>query len=746
MLASFLAGIALGSALASRWAATPPRRPRSASPPRSSRPARSPGSRSARPIGCRDGPTALGASVNALAPGALLAVAMLLPLTLCVGATFPFAVRLLARDARDASAASARVYAWNTLGSIAGAIGTGYFLLPWLGFVGTLVAAALANLALALAASLLARPARRALAAAAVAAALVPGASSRPPRPDRLLRASPLGGAYEGPFTYLAVGRSSTVALIDQGMGWRLTNNGLPESFIRPAGYPPERSAARMALDPARARAPRHRAHGDHRTRRGDDGRGGAEHGGVDRRDRARAGGGRGQSRRARPRGRRSARRPARVAAARRRARRADPRRPPLGCDRLAAEPSLDRGCVPSLYARVLRAGPFAARARRCVRAVDRRRVRRPGAPARAARRADGGVRPRAGLSPGGRRDRDGGVRRAVRRRRDRRAARSRARRATSPPRASIASRTCSPRSRSTPTAPARSPSGARPTATIATLFATSDRPSSMARGGWVDEAFAAHDPLPAFADAVDLANLVRAVLRADGRGVASRTASPLALDPRATRARAGLGRGRRAAAAARRAALRRRARGRSRAGERGDRARARRSETPIPRGSRIARARWSRRSASEDLALRARARRAARAVAAGRAALPRGRGAAPALAARARRARRSRCGARDRRHGARADLAAAPAALPRGDRRARWDGRDLAWLSLHALGRESACARRRPSRSAASRSRSELGAPPVPGDPCRARAAREPPRRAAARVAPTDPASRPAS
>src|SRR6185295_501007 len=64
------------------------------------------------------------------------------------------------------------------------------------------------------------------------------------PRPDRLLRASPFGGDYEGTFSYLAVGRSSTVALIDQGMGWRLTNNGLPESFIRPEGYPPDPSAA----------------------------------------------------------------------------------------------------------------------------------------------------------------------------------------------------------------------------------------------------------------------------------------------------------------------------------------------------------------------------------------------------------------------------------------------------------------------------------------------------------------------
>jgi spermidine synthase len=242
MLASFLAGIALGSALASRWAATPA--------------AASLGFAIAQlatgaiawlafraadqlPVWA----TALGASVNALAPGALLAVAMLLPVTLCIGATFPFAVRLLARDASDATAASARVYAWNTVGSIAGAIGTGYFLLPWLGFAATLVSAALANLALAFGTSLLARPARRTLAAAAVAAALLlivlPTA-----RPDHLLRASPLGGAYNGRIGYLAVGRSSTVGLFSDGVGWRLTNNGLPESYIRPAGYPPESSGA----------------------------------------------------------------------------------------------------------------------------------------------------------------------------------------------------------------------------------------------------------------------------------------------------------------------------------------------------------------------------------------------------------------------------------------------------------------------------------------------------------------------
>ena len=65
-------------------------------------------------------------------PGAnaALAVAILLPPTLAIGATFPFAVRVLARGARDAGPASARVYAWNTIGAIVGALGAGFFADP----------------------------------------------------------------------------------------------------------------------------------------------------------------------------------------------------------------------------------------------------------------------------------------------------------------------------------------------------------------------------------------------------------------------------------------------------------------------------------------------------------------------------------------------------------------------------------------------------------------------------------------
>ena len=61
----------------------------------------------------------LGAGPDAPLASAAVAAAALLPITLCIGATFPFAVRLLARSPEQAAAATARAYAWNTVGAIA---------------------------------------------------------------------------------------------------------------------------------------------------------------------------------------------------------------------------------------------------------------------------------------------------------------------------------------------------------------------------------------------------------------------------------------------------------------------------------------------------------------------------------------------------------------------------------------------------------------------------------------------------
>ncbi len=185
---------------------------------------------------------ALGAGhAGALAGNALLVALVLLPGSLCIGAVFPFAVRLLARDETEAGPAAARVYVWNTIGSITGALASGFLLLPSLRFEGTISLAAGANLALALAAALATRPVSKpfaGLATAGLALLLV----VRPETPWSILRHSAMlqnSGLWSGEVRYYAVGRSSTVLLLEEAGGLRLTTNGLPESIIPPDGPAP---------------------------------------------------------------------------------------------------------------------------------------------------------------------------------------------------------------------------------------------------------------------------------------------------------------------------------------------------------------------------------------------------------------------------------------------------------------------------------------------------------------------------
>jgi predicted membrane-bound spermidine synthase len=232
MLASFLLGIALGSAAAARLARTPSDGARGFALAQIGTAALS-----LAAFALADHLPALAAAMRAGRSGdplgnALVSAAALLPVTLCIGATFPFAVRVLAAAPEQASAASARVYAWNTVGAIVGAIAAGFVLLPWLGFAGTATLGAVANLGLAALAGLCARPVR----AAPVGLALVGlGALlALPPHPPwSLLRSSslirePALGAVE----YLGVGRSATVLLLDSGRAWQLRTNGLPEATI----------------------------------------------------------------------------------------------------------------------------------------------------------------------------------------------------------------------------------------------------------------------------------------------------------------------------------------------------------------------------------------------------------------------------------------------------------------------------------------------------------------------------------
>ncbi len=255
MLASFLTGIAIGSAVAARSATDRVRAARGFALAQLATAALS----GAAYLGI-DWLPALSVRLQ-LAGGRSLAdpvvsVLTLLPSTLCIGATFPFAVRILARDHRDASSATARVYAWNTVGAIVGSVGAGFWVIPALGFGASLRLAVGTNVALALVAALCVSP-RAVRLAQASAVALIALAFFRPGEPWTLLRTGPLSPLPEpGEVIFHKVGRTATVVVIDQGAEWRLRTNGLPESSIqRTSGRSARHSSDRwLSLLPVLAR------------------------------------------------------------------------------------------------------------------------------------------------------------------------------------------------------------------------------------------------------------------------------------------------------------------------------------------------------------------------------------------------------------------------------------------------------------------------------------------------------------
>lgn len=161
---------------------------------------------------------------------------LLLPSTMCIGATFPFAVRLLVPGAAQAAGASAHVFTWNTVGAIIGALAAGFVLLPTWQFSGTVMLAISLSLLLACGAAVLEQPRHWGMVALAGVGlgvlVLLP-----PQTPWAVLRHNLLGGAPQyGEVAYLGVGRSTTVLVTEQGMGSRLTTNGLPESMFLARG------------------------------------------------------------------------------------------------------------------------------------------------------------------------------------------------------------------------------------------------------------------------------------------------------------------------------------------------------------------------------------------------------------------------------------------------------------------------------------------------------------------------------
>jgi spermidine synthase len=170
---------------------------------------------------------------------ALFAGLLLLPMTLAIGMTYPLAVRVLARDADDAAPASARVYAWNTIGAIAGSLAAGFLLIPALRYEGAVQVAVIASAVLGLVALWVLVPLNRVVSAVVSVVVLAACAFFAPQPPMKLLVTSPLNVGTKGRVLYYDVGRSAGVVLLAQDGGLALRTNGLPEALMDSPGSIP---------------------------------------------------------------------------------------------------------------------------------------------------------------------------------------------------------------------------------------------------------------------------------------------------------------------------------------------------------------------------------------------------------------------------------------------------------------------------------------------------------------------------
>ena len=238
MLASFLGGITIGSAIAARFATT-----------------RTQAIYGLVLVQC--GIAAASALIYQLLPLVIpeslglkgnvpLAMMILLPATLFIGASYPFAVRILALNEADAAPAAARVYSWNTIGAIVGATVAAFFLIPALKYEGALKFAVLVNLLLAAGAAILIELHRRAIFTVTAVVAAGVFFTYHPSLPEAILRTSPVIEETSGEMRYYEVGRSATVIIIEESGFLNLRTNGLPEASTNLKGAPPYKHNQRL--------------------------------------------------------------------------------------------------------------------------------------------------------------------------------------------------------------------------------------------------------------------------------------------------------------------------------------------------------------------------------------------------------------------------------------------------------------------------------------------------------------------
>ncbi|MFT4629565.1 MAG: spermidine synthase [Dinoroseobacter sp.] len=185
---------------------------------------------------------------SGLLSNSVLTLSLLLPATFFIGATFPLAVRMLANNENDAPGATARVYAWNTVGAIFGATLAGYFLVPAIKYAGAIQFAVYLNLTLACAATFLGSSSLKTppsnkiqntrialpLRLSPFVLAILVGLLYRPQWPENVVNFSPINAVKPSAkdIVYYGVGRTATVLLFDNKTHFSLRTNGLTEANI----------------------------------------------------------------------------------------------------------------------------------------------------------------------------------------------------------------------------------------------------------------------------------------------------------------------------------------------------------------------------------------------------------------------------------------------------------------------------------------------------------------------------------
>lgn len=161
-------------------------------------------------------PDAGGEMLSMLARFAVAALCIVFLPTVLLGAAFPVALRL-AVDAGHVGRDTGRVVALNTLGGIAGTLVTGFVLVPVLGLVRTLGLLAIGAAALGLVAVMRAARGSAWTRHAVVAISVISALAAVLTPPDRL--ADLLASARGGTLTFYEESRGGTVAVVEQRAG-----------------------------------------------------------------------------------------------------------------------------------------------------------------------------------------------------------------------------------------------------------------------------------------------------------------------------------------------------------------------------------------------------------------------------------------------------------------------------------------------------------------------------------------------